>query len=559
MRLFQIFVTVVSVACASAATAIASDVRSIDPLPTDRHEKVDAIFAPWNAKNGPGCAVGVSRNGDVDYLHGYGMSNLEYDIPVTPQSIFLAASVSKQFTAFAVALLAQEGKLSWDDDIRKYIPEMPDYGKKISISHLIHHTNGLRDQGVLLNLAGWRSDDLYTEGDMLWIVTKQRQTNFAPGTEIVYGNSAYTLLAVIVRRVSGKSLKDYAAERIFIPLGMTKTHFHDDHTEIVPGRVSGYRARTGGGWQISNPNFTFYGSTGVHTTAGDMLKWNQNLMDARVGGRKLIAWMLTSGRLNDGTETTYGGGLDLKRYRGLRVVGHSGVDAGFRAHTSLFPEFGLAIVALCNGSTIDPQSLIHKVAEVYLGEHMTAPALAPAVSTPQPEATLALLAGTYWSTSTDEVVRVEWRDGALRQQGNPAAFVQIGDGVFRPETLPHEWRFTTPAGDANVPVTLSIRDSWPTTRSFQRIADPMPSAAVLSSFAGQYRSQDTDATFTVTVDGNKLALAWPHRFVNALEPVGGDRFVSADRTITFLRDANGAVSGLTITTRRLRRLPAERL
>ncbi|WP_164020780.1 serine hydrolase domain-containing protein [Pyxidicoccus trucidator] len=518
----------------------------------DRHQQVDALLAPWSGRDSPGCAVGISRDGALDYARGYGMANLEYDVPITPQSNFHTASISKQFIAFAIGLLAQEGKLSLDDDIRKHLPEMPDHGKTITVAHLIHHTNGLREQGQLLNLAGWRGDDLYTDADILWVLTRQRGVNFAPGTEIVYGNAAYTLLAVIVRRVSGKPLRAFADERIFKPLGMTDTHFRDDHKEVVPQRASAYSIREGGGWRISVPHND--GSTSLLTTVGDLLKWEQNLLDGRVGGKKLVAWLQTSGKLNDGTATTYGGGLHLADYRGLRMVSHDGMDAGYRTDALLFPDHRLAIVALCNGSTIDPSALTRKAADLYLSKHMK-DVMPPAVKLP--EAQLSALAGNYWSPLTDEVVRLEFKDGALRQVGVPTAFVHTGNGSFRPGESMHVWRFSKPA--AGAPRELSIRDVWPTTRDFVRVSAPMPTASALAAFVGQYRGDEVDMTYTVRVADGRLAIRWPRRDEVVLDAVGGDRFAGSLGTVTFTRAASGDIDGLTISNRRLRRLRAERL
>jgi CubicO group peptidase (beta-lactamase class C family) len=515
----------------------------------DRHRQVDTVFAPWAGRATPGCAVGISRDGVLDYGRGYGMSNLEHDLPITPQSVFQAASIAKQFTAFAIGLLAQERRLSLGDDIRKYLPEMPDYRRTITIAHLVHHTSGLREQGQLLNLAGWRNDDQYTEADILWALTKQRSLNFEPGAEIVYGNAAYTLLGVIVRRVSGKSLQEFAEERIFRPLGMAETRYVADHTEILPRRASAYAPRAGGGWQISVP-----GSASLNTTVGDLLKWEQNLLDGRVGGRALMEWMRTSGKLNDGTATYYGGGLFLNDYRGLRMVSHDGADGGYRADALLFPDHRLAVVALCNGATIVPPDLTRKVAEVYLGDRMK-DETPPAVTLPVSE--LSELAGNYWSQLTDEVVRLEVKDGALRQVGLPSALVPVGQGVFRPAESMHVWRFSRP--DAGAPHRLSIKDFWPTTRDFTRVTAPVPTAAAVSSFAGQYRSEEVDMTYTVRVANGKLAIRWPRRDEVVLDAVGGDRFVGSLGTVSFTRGASREVDGLTISNRRLRRLRADRL
>jgi CubicO group peptidase (beta-lactamase class C family) len=523
-----------------------------------RHEQVDAIFAPWSGKTTPGCAVGISRDGALDYARGYGMANLESDAPITPRSIFHVGSIAKQFTAFSIRLLAQEGKLSLEDDIRKYLPEMPDYGKTIRIADLIHHTSGLREQGQLLNLAGWRSDDLATEADMLWAVTRQRGLNYEPGTEALYNNAGYTLLAVIVKRVSGQPLRAFADARIFKPLGMTDTHFHDDHTEVVPRRTSAYRPREGGGWSISIPVFDHHGSTSLFTTVGDLLKWEENTVHARVGGPALVASMQTSGTLQGGAATGYASGLWLDTHRGLRTVGHGGIDAGYSADVIAFPDQRLAVVALCNGATIAPAELTRKVADLYLGYlgyRLAAAPPPPAVKVP--EAELSALAGVYWSRLSDEVVRVEVKDGALRSVGAPAPLIPLGDGAFRMGEKPI-WRFSVPA--AGAPRELRITDYWPTPRVFTRVTAPLPAASKLATYTGRYRIEEVDMTYTVCMTDGKLALRWPRQKQAALEPVGGDRFVNDPLgTVTFTRTASGKLDGLTISNRRLRRLRARRL
>lgn len=530
----------------------------------DLHGQVDAIFAPWNGADTPGCAVGVLRDGALDYARGYGMANLESGVSITVDSVFHAASISKQFTAFAIGLLAQDGKLSLDDDIRQYLPELPDYGTKVTIAHLLHHTSGLREQGQVLTLAGWRSDDVKTQDDMLWIVAKQRKLNFEPGSEVSYTNTGYMLAATIVERVSGEPFPTFTEERIFKPLGMTATRFVDDHTEIVPRRSSAYSPRDDGGWRINVPTFEHYGSTNLSTTVGDLVKWQQNLFDGRVGGRELVDSLQTPSRLNDGTEIAYGGGLFLRKYRGLRTVGHNGLDGAYRADAVAFPDQRLAVAALCNDGSITPATLTEltrKVGDVYLRDRLS-PAALPPVALPaavaMPDAEQSALAGVYWSRLSDEIVRLEWKDGALRQVGSSTAFVPIGGGGFRPDDSAHEWRFSTPAPGA--PRELSIIDYWPpTARVFEHIDEPLPSVSAMRAFAGRYRSDETDMTYAVDLTDGKLSLRWPRQFDIALEPIGGDRFLGSVGLVTFTRDARGEVDGFTISTRRLRRFAAQRL
>src|SRR3954468_14958036 len=282
---------------AAALLAIPVIVSAQDPAPA----KIDAIFARFARQDSPGCILGVSRAGKVVYEKAYGMADLERDVPITPASIFHVASISKQFTAMSILLLEQQGKLSIDDEVRKYIPELPDYGKRITLRHLLQHTSGIRDQWTLLRIAGWRDDDLITEDDVMWAVTRQRALNFDPGAEYLYSNSGFTLLAVIVKRVSGHSLREFADDQIFKPLGMTHTHFHDDHTMVVPYRTSAYEPREAGGWSVSIPVFDTYGATSLFTTADDLLRWEQNFSAPVVGSPALLARMQQEGILNDGT------------------------------------------------------------------------------------------------------------------------------------------------------------------------------------------------------------------------------------------------------------------
>jgi CubicO group peptidase (beta-lactamase class C family) len=549
---------VVAVACAGQVDFVHAQAVSAADGSADRHKQVDALFAPWNGTTTPGCAVAISRDGVLDYARGYGMSNLEYDVAITPESIFNVASVSKQFTAFAIGLLAQEGKLSLQDDIRKYVPELPDYGHTVTIAHMLHHTAGLREESHLLYLAGWRSEDPRTEADTLRISAKQRALNFAPGTEVVYSNTHYTLLATVVHRVSGMPLRVFAEERMFRPLGMTDTHFQDDHTEVVRRRAWGYRALEGGGWRVTLPTSDQYGAGNLLTTVGDLLKWEENLIHARVGGRALVDAMQTSATQNDGQAIGYGGGLRVGRYRGLRTIGHDGLDAGYRADVVAFPDQRLVIVALCNGATIAPGDLTRKVADAYLGDRLVTETL-PAVKVP--EAELSALAGVYWSAASDAVVRLEVKDGVLRVDGSPDPLVPLGDGLFRVSGLTHEWRFSAPAAGtpANTPRELQITDFWPSPRMFTRVTAPVPSASALAAYAGQYRSDEVDTTYTVRVENGKLSVRWARETSFTLEAVGSDHFIDGAYTVSFTRGASGDVDGLTISTRRVRRLRAERL
>ena len=242
--------TILMLAALTATAAVAQSKPAAPGADKPIDARVDEVFSRFDKADSPGCALAVIKDGQIVHKRGYGMSNFEYGIPVSPTSIFHVASISKEFTAMAIVLLARQGKLSLDDEVRKYVPEVPDFGERITIRHLIHHTSGLRDQWALLEMAGWREDDVITEGDILDLISRQKALNFKPGDEHLYSNTGYTLLAVIVQRVSGQSLRDFADANIFKPLGMTRTHFHDDHSMIVKDRTSAYQPRTGGGQKL---------------------------------------------------------------------------------------------------------------------------------------------------------------------------------------------------------------------------------------------------------------------------------------------------------------------
>jgi CubicO group peptidase (beta-lactamase class C family) len=337
----------------------------------DIEPSIDAIFAEWDNPDSPGCTVAVIQDGQIVYKKGFGMANLEYGIPNDPGTIYHVASLSKQFTAFAVQLLASEGKLSLDEDVRLVLPELHDFGSKITIRHLIHHTSGLRDQWNLLGMAGWRSGDVITEEDILNILWRQKELNFEPGTEKLYSNSGYTLMSQIVKRVSGVSFRQFCEEQIFAPLGMIHTHFHDDHTEIVKGRAYSYSQNQDGSFKHFPLQYGNVGATSLFTTVEDLSLWDRNFDRPKVGDVALLQEMHKNGVLNNGVELDYASGLINGSYRGLRTVGHDGADAGFRSTFQRFPDQRFAVIIFANLSSFNPNLLAHKVAEVFLGDLMS--------------------------------------------------------------------------------------------------------------------------------------------------------------------------------------------
>lgn len=392
-------------------------------------QRVDAVFADYDNTRSPGCALGVIQDGELVLRRGYGMANLEYGIPLSPSSVFRIGSTSKQFTAASIVLLAEEEKLSLDDDVRMYLPELTDFGTPVTIRHLIHHTSGYRDYLTLATLAGLRDDDYYTDDDVLVMLSRQRELNFEPEHEYLYSNSGYWLLSQIVERASGVSLRGYAAQKIFKPLGMSNTHYHDDHTEMVPNRASGYQPTDGGGYRISMTTLPMIGDGGVFTTVDDLFKWDQNFYEQRIGGGQFLEQMLTLGTLNNGEKLDYAFGLGIDTYRGLEMVSHGGGFVGFRAQMIRFPQERFTVICLCNRGDANPTRFALKIADLYLEEHLEpveveegegeedgdeageGPEEGEAVSL-DPEQ-LAEFAGDYYSEEIDVIYRIRLPGDAL--------------------------------------------------------------------------------------------------------------------------------------------------
>jgi CubicO group peptidase (beta-lactamase class C family) len=384
---------------------------------------VDSVFSRYTAGT-PGCAVGVYRNGAIAFAKGYGLANLEYDVPITPTTPFIVGSVSKQFTAAAIALLVEDKRISLDDDVRKYVPELPDYGTRITIDHLVHHTSGLRDWWELVGVAGLRYDDTYTVQDVLDMTARQRGLNFKPGDRYLYSNTGYILLGVIVQRVSGKSLREFAAERIFSPLQMTSSHFQDDHRETVRGRAYAYSPASNGRYPINVWNNDLVGQGGVMTTITDLLKWDENFYTGVVGGQAFLARQLQRGKLNSDSLLTYAFGLEVINYRGLPVVEHTGSTGGYRAVITRFPRQHTSVAVLCNVSNAAPSTLARRVADYVLSSEL-APAApsraasgntsaAPAASRASAAvANASRFAGTYYSDELDATYRLTASGSAL--------------------------------------------------------------------------------------------------------------------------------------------------
>ncbi|MBV9742969.1 MAG: beta-lactamase family protein [Acidobacteriia bacterium] len=518
---------------------------------------VDQVFAEYNNPRSPGCSVAISRNGAIVYEHGYGMANLEWNIPITPTTVMGAASISKQFTAMSILLLAQRGKLSLDGDISKYVPDWADHEHHVTIRHLLTHTSGLREGFGLLGLAGQTQSNEAMER----MLARQHGVNTPAGTEFVYNNGAYNLLASIVKRVSGQSLRDFAEANIFRPLGMAHTQFRDDAALLIASRAAGYTADEDG--VDANAEAVVVGNSGLYTTPHDLLLWENNFDNPRVGTPELLAEMQKPAVLNNGKPTQYGFGLFLMNYRGQRTVEHSGGGSGISSNLVRYPDQKLAIALQCNSDAIDPNVLTNKIADVYLADVLTKlpPAQPTAPRVTLSAADLSSAAGLYRGVSDKDPsdLRVSVRDGKW-----------IGHSFFRGgsdfELNPVDARhargpfgvrmFEFIPGVAGHPRAVHIRG--PAGDTDFVLTAYIPQAAELRPFGGQYWSDELQVAFTVLARDSGLMIQLPGQAPSPLQPFEKDAFLGPG-ILTFTRDTHGAVTGFILDHSSVRKLSFRRM
>jgi CubicO group peptidase (beta-lactamase class C family) len=522
-------------------------------------EQVDKLFEKMDRTISPGCAVAAMRDGKILYQRGYGMADLDHNVPITAETVFHVASMSKQFTAAAIVMLAQERKLSLDDEVRKYVPELPDFGAPVTLRQLVYHTSGLRDQWELLGLAGWRySLDLITDDDVLSIMSRQKALNFPPGSKHMYSNTGYTLLAQVVKRVSGQSFREFTTSRIFQPLGMRNTHFRDDHAEIVKNMAYGY-VPAKDTFRISITNFDTVGATSLLTTVEDLALWDENFYNPRVGGPEMIRQMLERGKLSDGEQLDYAFGLVIGKHRGLATVDHAGGDAGYRSDMIRFPDQHFTAVCLCNRADSNPSELTLQVAEIYLAKEMTAADKVGAGSgkTVQlaPEK-LAAKVGTYIKAEGGQTLSITLKDDKLHI--TPGAgedsyeMNALSENDFRLATAPIDFKFEAlkPGG----PLRLIVKHGEDKPEVFEAVSPFTPSTSELSSCVGFYYSEEIEPIYVMKIDDGKLVLQTLKNKPDTLRPITPDLFAGSIGTIRFKRNGQSQVSGFVLNADHVRNM-----
>jgi CubicO group peptidase (beta-lactamase class C family) len=518
--------------------------------------RIDGIFARWDSAGAPGCAVAAARDGRTIVSRAYGTADLEHDVANTPETVFEAGSVSKQFTAAAVLLLAREGKLSLDDDVRKHVPELPVYDAPVTLRQMMNHTSGLRDWGTVAEAAGWpRTSRVHTHAHVVDIASRQKSLNYTPGAEYLYSNTGYNLLAVIVERVSGEPFAAYTRRMIFQPLGMTRTEWRDDFTRVVKGRAVAYD-RSDGAWHSQMPFENVHGNGGLLTTVGDLVRWNEALAAGRVGGPGFLDEMQRQGVLTSGRRISYASGLFIGRHRGIPEVSHSGATAGYRAWLARYPEQSLSVAVLCNAAPASPTALARRVADLYLPATMQREPVEQPVDIPV--STLETRAGLYRDSRTGRAIRLVVRDGRLGVENQPA-LIAFSDQSFQAGPDGPRIEFGTPPAVAGRRAGFRLLTPDGDTLAYAPIDPWTPTPAQLAAFVGEYRSDEAEATYRAEVMDGKLVMRLRPHVTIELTPVYADAFTGRGWMARFTRDRRGRVDGVTLWADRVRGLRFDRV
>lgn len=514
----------------------------------EKTDKVDKLFAKWDSTISPGAALAIIKDGKIIYKRGYGMANLEHNVPITSNSVFRIGSTSKQFTASCIAILALQGKISLDDDICKYIPELRRYESSITIRHLVHHTSGIRDYLTLGAIAALTEDHFYTPEDTIELLGRQKKLNFLSGEEHLYSNSGYFLMGVIVERVSGKSLNDFAQEHIFKPLGMKNTHYHDDHTMVVRNRADGY-SPIKKGFCIDMTTLDHVGDGGIFTTVEDLFLWDQAFYNNTLG-KELMEFIQAPGVLNNGKKLDYAFGLGVDEYKGIKRVSHGGGFAGFRAQMVRFPDQKFTVICLANLGTINPSRLCMKIADIYLAEKFKKPEKAPKKKKKIKTITLAKKeleekAGNYQDKKTGMWTIISMKEDKLVIEEGRRKYVlsPLSKTSFQALEAPLEISidFIPDNKGRTYKAKLTIEGE-----EINLVKAPKLSQLTrtqLEEYVGAFYNDELPVTYKLAVEKGKLVFRHKNAPKGPLRAMDRDKFTIGWFNIEFIRDKRKRIQG----------------
>jgi CubicO group peptidase (beta-lactamase class C family) len=526
----------------------------VQAQPSQKQAEVDRIFSAFNTHT-PGCAVGIAHNGTVVLKAGYGMADLERNVPITPKTVFESGSVAKQFTAAAVMLLAQQGKISLDDPMRKYLPELPDYGAPLTIRHVLSHVSGLRDWRALAVFSGFpEGTHVYSNQNLLQMAAKQSALNFDPGTNYSYTNTGFNISAILIERAlgNGKTFQTFTRETIFGPLGMAHTRWRDDFRAVVPNRALAYGRSGGAIWIQRTPIENVIGAGGLLTTVGDLLLWNENFTHARVGGPEFVKAQQTPATLRGGRTIPYAAGLAVAAFNGLREVSHAGATGGYRTWLGRYPDQAVSVAVLCNSAQANPATLGRDTGRLWTG---ATPIKAPTAAYTADPAKLQPLAGMYRKERDNTVSEFRWRNGKLTVDPE-IELVPVAAGKFLHPASEREFNF-----EEGTPVRLRVVTAIGDIL-YERVEPAQPTAAELAALTGEYESREAGATLTLALGAKPGELTYQIGSNSSvpLRPTFRDAFATpSGSSIRFVRDSAGKVIALSAGEDRVWDLRFERV
>jgi len=519
-------------------------------------DKIDKLFAKYDFKNGPGLSLAVIKDGAIVYKKGFGIANLEYGIPITTSTVFQVASVSKQFTVFSILLLEQEGKLSIDDDIRKYLPEIPDYGHKITLRNLANHTSGIRDNTDLANLIGTSESDLFRNEEAVKLITSQKGLNFIPGDQFQYCNSGYILLAEIVKRVSGQSFAEFTQSRIFKPLKMVNSQFVDKPEIIIKNRAYSYD-KYENTYYKNILNHSFVGSTGLNTTIDDLSLWAINFKKKTIANDAIFNKMKEKSRLNNGELIPYGLGLENQVYKGLDIVFHGGGIGRYGSRILIIPEQNFSIVYMCNSHEFHPFDIVYPIIDYYLADKE----ITPPTKTIN-ETLLQNFVGDYgkffemvftFSTEKDTLFL------QIKGDNNKVKLPQISDNEFTYPNIPHsKFVFEKLNGKSSNFVKWHIADFSYKGQKIE-LKDFDKEEINKNELIGMYYNAELNTNYNFVIKENNLFATHSRNGEISLTAFQPDVFTSNIGTIELIRNDQKKVIGFNLSTQGINKIKFDKV
>ncbi|MCW5517465.1 serine hydrolase domain-containing protein [Muriicola sp. Z0-33] len=528
-------------------------------LTSEQAQKIDSLFTSWTADNHPGGAVGIMQKGEIIYSKAFGLASLEYQVPNSTATIFNTGSVSKQFTAMGIVLLHLQGKLSVDDDIRKHLPDLPNFGHTITIRHMLHHTSGMRSLHAMLGLAGWRGDDSRTNEDLYRFMLQQKELNFIPGDEFLYCNTGYMLMVNIIEKVTNKDFPQWMKANIFEPLGMPNTYVEDQYNRVVLNNATSYYG-AGDNFSRAVEYWGYVGSGNMHSTTSDLLSWFQNFSTPQADWEAAFQMLRTTDPLNNGSENNYAFGVNLGSLNGYEKIGHGGAIGGFRASAATYPGEELSIAILTNFSSSNPGQLENKIANILL-EEKSVSTIPEAVITeelhPISMATgqLKQFEGSYWNDKENYARKIYIKNDTLRyyrSSNSENALVPIAANAFKMTGISAKLIATFKADEKGAKTMMvSVDDDTP---SIFEYFDPITNTeAFLAQYPGRFYSPELESTLDINIKEDRLFAHHARHGDAPITLLKKDILeIEGMAIVKFQRQADGKITGIRVSNGRAR-------